>query len=156
MLRIFPFTSVRTPVMYGFVILVFAGSVVFAASFSPPPEPPPATSPATAAQPVAEQPSAQSEVRRGEVIPLALHPHGFEPGEVTRPAGDYLVVVTNRSGLRGLTLQLNLEGGGRVREVQLAAGKRRWREVVRLDPGHYVLTVADHPEWVCPITITPR
>jgi hypothetical protein len=41
-----------------------------------------------------------------------------------------------------------------VRVPRDTKGRREWRQLVTLPPGSYALTEADHPGWVCRITIT--
>ena len=93
------------------------------------------------------------EAVEAEVI--ALRPTGFEPAEITRPAGRVLMAVSNQSGTTEAVLRLSKEGDKRAHEVRLSKNKRLWRKVVDLAPGDYTLTEASHPEWTCRITITP-
>jgi hypothetical protein len=87
---------------------------------------------------------------------ITIRPSGFEPSEITRPAGRFILVVNNRSWLEETDLRLEREGGNRVREVRSRRNKPDWREVVDLPPGQYVLREANNPGWACRITITPR
>jgi hypothetical protein len=89
------------------------------------------------------------------VLLLVLRPTGFEPSEVTLPKGTYLLVVQNRTGLRGFALQLDRVGGGRLHEVRLPERKLDWNGEFDLTPGDYVLREADHPDWNCRLIITP-
>ena len=93
------------------------------------------------------------EAVEAEVI--ALRPSGFEPAEITRPAGRVLVAVSNQTGAADAVLRLSKEGDKRAHEVRLSKSKRLWRKVVELAPGDYTLTEASHPEWTCRIVITP-
>ena len=95
--------------------------------------------------------------RRGADIQaelITIVPHGFEPQELTRPRGRFLLMIDNRSGLETVTLRLTLEGGPRVREISVPREEPDWSEVIDLDPGRYLLTEANHSDWVCVITIT--
>lgn len=87
---------------------------------------------------------------------IVLRERGFEPAEITRPAGPFFLAVDTRIGANKADLVLSRLTGGQVREQKLPPGKRAWREQVDLPPGKYVLTVADRPNAVCAITITPR
>jgi len=93
-------------------------------------------------------------------IPASLitaHPTGFEPNEITRPQGLFLLGVDNRTGLQGaLVLRLDRVAGNRLIEVPVPLEKGRWRNFFTLTPGTYHLTEANHPNWVCTITITPH
>jgi hypothetical protein len=88
-----------------------------------------------------------------------IGPNGFEPAEITRPAGRVLLAVNDRSGLPGLVLRVAVEGRDQLFEVRVpqdTGGSHEWRRVVNLPAGRYVLTEANHPEWVCRVTITAR
>ncbi|MCA1629738.1 MAG: hypothetical protein LC785_14170 [Acidobacteria bacterium] len=96
-------------------------------------------------------------VARLESEHITIRPTGFEPTEITRPAGRVLLVVNDRSGLDSLDLRLDAGALPRLFEVRVprdTKGRREWRQLVLLAPGRYVLTEAGHPEWVCRITIT--
>jgi hypothetical protein len=85
---------------------------------------------------------------------ITIVPHGFEPLKLTRPRGRFLLMIDNRSGLETVTLRLTLEGGPRVREMRVPREQPDWSEVVDLEVGRYVLSEANHSDWVCVITIT--
>jgi len=87
----------------------------------------------------------------GEIITLS--PHGFEPRQITRPPGTFLLVVGNESRLPLVTLRLNDNLGLPILNVLVARERRIWSEIVNLPPGNYRLTEATHPEWICNITI---
>ncbi len=80
---------------------------------------------------------------------------GFQPAEITRPRGQFLILVDNQSGLDDLTLRLQRVGGQKLNEVRQTRKERIVRQVENLPPGEYQLTEAEHPDWVCRITITP-
>lgn len=89
-----------------------------------------------------------------EALPLQLKRGGFVPMEITRPAGDFLFSVSNQSGVAEIDLRLGRENGARLHEARLKRERLRWRQQVRLTPGTYLLTEANHPNWVCRIVIT--
>ncbi|HEY3028105.1 MAG TPA: hypothetical protein VGJ55_18300 [Pyrinomonadaceae bacterium] len=91
---------------------------------------------------------------RFEVELVTLLPTGFEPAEITRPAGPFLLGVNNRTGLQELSLQVVDETGITVVARRMIKVKT-WRKVINLLPGHYVLRETGHPEWLCRITIIP-
>jgi hypothetical protein len=101
----------------------------------------------------AQQSQAASPRLEAELV--VLGPNGFEPVSVTRPAGQFLLAVDNRSGIGDASLRLDREAGERLREVRVPKATPDWNTVVDLTPGTYVLTEADHPSWSCRITITP-
>ena len=90
------------------------------------------------------------------VLPIALRTNGFNPTEITRPAGNYFISVTNLTGVPDLTFQLDRENGERLHSAKVPKGKRSWREHMRLTPGDYVLSVTELPEWTCRITVTAQ
>lgn len=110
---------------------------------------PPARLPALIPVGSAERPSV-------EVLPVYLRRPGFAPREITRPAGDYFLAVNNFSGVPDIVLRLDREQGDRLHEVKVTRDRPSWRQNIRLTPGVYLLTEADHPNWVCRITVTPR
>jgi hypothetical protein len=98
--------------------------------------------------------AAAPPAQRVKVLSLKLTRGGFVPSSVTAPKGDYFLTVLNDTQLDGLELRLDREGGPRAREGQVSKAKLRWKELVDLHPGNYVVTEANHPDWVCRITIS--
>ena len=86
---------------------------------------------------------------------IALTPTGFEPAEVTRPAGEFILMVENRTR-QPVSLSLARETGERLHEMKESREEPDWNELENLTPGRYLLTEADHPEWTCSVTITAR
>lgn len=86
---------------------------------------------------------------------IRLTPNGFEPSEVTRPKGRFILHVENSTMLTDISLALSRKAGGRERESRLVK-KRKWVEMIDLPPGQYLLTEASHPSWTCQINITPQ
>lgn len=89
-------------------------------------------------------------------LPIALRTNGFAPAEIERPAGDFFISVTNLTGSPDLVFRLDRENGERLHSAKVPKEKPTWRQSVRLTPGTYLLTVRDHPEWSCRITITAQ
>ena len=106
---------------------------------------------ATSSAPQRQRPIAQME---SELITIT--PHGFEPREITRPKGRFLLMVDNRSGVAATSLQLTREAGARTHEMRVPREAPNWSDVVDLQPGRYLLTETDHPRWACRITITAQ
>jgi hypothetical protein len=100
---------------------------------------------------IAQHPGAIANI---EAELVTVTPHGFEPQEITRPPGPFLLMLDNHSGLRQVNLHLSREAGARLREVPVPREQPNWSEVIALPPGRYVLTEADHPGWLCRLTIT--
>jgi len=87
---------------------------------------------------------------------LTLRPSGFEPAEVVWPRGQFFLSIDNRSNVNDITLRLDRKAGARLKEVDLKMRKQRSAGVFDPPPGEYLLTEANHPEWVCRITISPN
>src|SRR5919197_3889260 len=78
--------------------------------------------------------------RRIETELITLRTWGFEPGEITRPAGRFFLAVDNRSGLRDADVRLFRAAGNSQQLVPLPKGKKGWRKEYELPPGEYRLT----------------
>ena len=87
---------------------------------------------------------------------ITATPTGFEPAEITRPQGRFMLAVDNRSGLHELEMYFERETQGRINVPLSRKGKMAWREVIDLPPGSYVLRAANDESWRCRITLTPR
>jgi len=89
------------------------------------------------------------------VIVVTVRPGWMEPSELTLPEGEYWLVVQNRTGRREATFRLDSDGGSRLLEVR-EPRRPDWRRRLNLSTGGYTLTEANHPDWVCRISITAR
>lgn len=87
---------------------------------------------------------------------ITIHPTGFEPTQITRPQGEFILATDNLSGLREVSLILERETGERLRGRRVTLQQFKWRERLDLHPGRYVLRDTEHPAWVCTLTITPK
>jgi len=98
-------------------------------------------------------PQNNSTVRvEAEVLTLRLT--GFNPKQITRPSGRFLLVFDNRSGIQDLTIQLSLENNSaRIISAPISRRVKGLRQLVDLPVGRYVLSVAGHPQWTCVINI---
>ena len=104
--------------------------------------------------PVISGQGVQQGKQRVETEVIELGRYGFIPRQITRPAaGKHYIFVRNVTGIRSLALRLESEGGPSLKEVALHQAKPRWNELLDLAPGVYVLREANHPNWVCRITI---
>ncbi len=79
---------------------------------------------------------------------------GFEPTELTVPAGKFLLDVDNRSEIAEVELRLDRQEGGREVTTTVRSRAPEWRGELDLRPGVYILSEANHPRWICRITIT--
>ena len=84
---------------------------------------------------------------------LTIRPTGFEVKEMTIPAGDYFVVVQNATGLNRFSLRVEREAGVRIYDLRFPKYQKYWKQMVRLVPGHYVISEPDHADWVCQVTV---
>jgi hypothetical protein len=89
-----------------------------------------------------------------DVLRVTLRPDGIQPAEFEMARGRFLLVVYNKTGLADLALRLEGGLGSARQDVRLTRGHSRWRDMVNLPPGQYVLGVADRPDWSCRITVT--
>lgn len=92
---------------------------------------------------------------RVEVEVITATPFGFEPAEVTRTRGRFILAVQNNSGAAELSLRLDRVQGERLREVRMETGRQRSHQDLTLPPGEYVLAEAGNPDRSCRITLTP-
>lgn len=99
---------------------------------------------------------ASSAEERIEVERLMISPAGFEPAEIRRPQGAFILAVNNQSGINEVTLRLEREAGNRLNEVKMPKGKRYSNNTLDLKPGRYSLTEANHPDWAAQIIVTAR
>lgn len=93
-----------------------------------------------------------SPFARVEAEHITLRRTGFEPNEITRPTGPFLLAVDNVAGMGEMSFRLLNRAGARVRDFP-AKGRFRLRKVVDLPPGRYALVETNHPEWICRITV---
>ena len=87
---------------------------------------------------------------------MTVRATGFDPPAITRPQGPFVLEVDNRSGLAAVSLRLDGEAGGRLKEVRVPRSRLDWRGLLDLPPGRYVLTEAEHPDWRFVLSVTPR
>jgi hypothetical protein len=85
---------------------------------------------------------------------ISISRFGLETREITRPVGKFFLLVENRSGINPITLRLQSDRGQRIIEVTPPQDQLDWADELNLPPGHYTLTIAERPAWVCEITIT--
>jgi hypothetical protein len=89
-----------------------------------------------------------------EVELITLRPAGFEPAEISRSKGPFVLFVDDRSGKEQTSLELKRMNGERLRAISLQRKKSEWNDVVDLPPGTYVLQDGNS-ESRCQITILP-
>ncbi len=87
----------------------------------------------------------------GEVIALAAT--GFDPKQITRSKGPFLLLINNYSRLSPATLLIERDNGAPVRKISLPGNKLTWSDVIDLPPGNYRLRETTHSHWFCQITL---
>ena len=90
-----------------------------------------------------------------EVELITVLPNGFEPVEIVRPAGRFMLVFDNQSRLRALEFHLERSGNAVIPPVH-PRGKTDSTKVLNLPAGEYQITEANHPDWKLTLTITKR
>ena len=90
-----------------------------------------------------------------EIELITLRPAGFEPAEVTRPKGAFVLFIDDRSGRENSSLILQRVNGGQLRAIGIQRKRSQWNDVVDLTPGTYVLQDANNSALRCQITILP-
>jgi hypothetical protein len=89
-----------------------------------------------------------------EVEVVVLTPEGFQPSQISRPIGPFILQVDNRTGMEQIEVTIFQPGGGMVDRATIGSGQIDWNSEYDLSPGSYTLSVTGHPEWICPITIS--
>jgi hypothetical protein len=97
----------------------------------------------------------QSDNTQLEIELITLRPAGFEPSEITRPKGAFVLFLDDRSGKENSSLVLQRVNGERLRTINVERKKSNWNEVFNLAPGTYILQDGSNSELRCQITILP-
>src|SRR5262245_2774446 len=87
---------------------------------------------------------------------VTIRTRGFEPSQITRSKGRFILAVYNRSGLEEVNLHLDHEAGLKLRQERVPRTKLDWYAGLDLPPGKYFLTEANHSDWRCAIVVTPN
>ena len=99
-----------------------------------------------------EVPAEKVDVER-----VSLTERGFEPKEITRVKGKFLFVIDARTGSSTqITFGLSEDKGKKLKEVKSHGNQKGWRDFLDLNPGKYLVTVAENPEWICVLNITAK
>lgn len=85
--------------------------------------------------------------QRLEIETVTITPDGFEPQQLERTAGPFILSITNQSGVDALNLRIETEQHARFREKSLPLITPDWRERIDPPPGKYIFTEENHPEW---------
>lgn len=84
---------------------------------------------------------------------IRLLTSGFNPAELNGSPGQYRIVATRPNKDEQVVLQLSWRSGGVIQELVMPQEKLDWTTLIELQEGSYTLSVANHPEWNCLITI---
>ena len=85
---------------------------------------------------------------------ITLQEWGFEPKEIKRPAGPFVAVFQNRSGLREVKLSLVQASGKVMNKIPVTRHALNSRQRLQLPPGTYIVKEANHPDWECRIVVS--
>jgi hypothetical protein len=84
---------------------------------------------------------------------ITVTQRGFEPEAITRPRGEFILMIENPDR-QELQLSLSREKGASLHRIKATREEPHWNELQDLPPGRYVLRDDANPEWTCVITIT--
>jgi hypothetical protein len=84
---------------------------------------------------------------------IRLLTSGFSQTQISGAAGQYRLVMTRTSQDEEVVLQLKTESGELVQEIAMPQEKLDWTTLIELEAGSYMLTVVNHPQWTCHITV---
>jgi hypothetical protein len=90
---------------------------------------------------------------RIEVELLVLRSDGFQPSEIKRPPGKFLLALQNHSSEAEPSFTLTREAGQSLKQIRFSKNQSKYREFIDLLPGRYVLAETNHPDWTCRIII---
>jgi len=90
-----------------------------------------------------------------EIEIITIRPVGFEPAEITRAKGPFVLFLEDGSGKDNSSLVLQRLNGERLRTITLERKQSNWNEVVDLAPGTYLLHDGTNDQLRCQITILP-
>ena len=99
--------------------------------------------------------ASSNDFQPSEIELITLRPAGFEPAQVTRPKGSFVLFIDDRSGRENSSLIFQPVNGGQRRAIGLERKRSEWNDVVDLTPGTYVLQDVNSSELRCQITILP-
>lgn len=134
------------------IVLLAAAVVIVSAATLMRPGP---NSKASAQASNVQLPERNRKIAQMESELITITPHGFEPQEITRPAGSFLLFIEDRSGFEQVSPQVSRLAGLRVFSLTISREQPDWSDVLNLQPGVYMVSDPDHPTWLCRVTITP-
>ena len=107
----------------------------------------------TPARPVTQKPRLNIPV-----VVIYLKPHGMEPKTLSIPKGDIYLVLDNKSGARNVSMLINRDlpnaAATKVQDLPTKQSNLTTGQVVTLQPGNYIITEVNHPDWKTKVTVT--
>lgn len=88
-----------------------------------------------------------------KLVLLALRPEGFDSNEMQLTAGEYLFMISNRTGLDEVNVRLHREGKERMAAGTVRGRRKEWKQRLKLTSGTYLVTVDGNPDWTCRIVV---
>jgi hypothetical protein len=85
---------------------------------------------------------------------ITLTPQGFQPNQIERAPGRFLLGIDNRIKPEEFSFEILRENGHKAHKLKLEKGQIRLRKLLNLPEGRYVLRAVDHPEWTCTILLS--
>lgn len=116
----------------------------------------PATVAETHSQPAHVTQQVPIKPKLTDSVLITIFPGGFNTTQITSPAIPFFLLIENCSGLSEVSLKLDRVAGNRLRQVAVGREQPDWSDLLDLTPGEYVLSEANHPDWICHITVTPH
>jgi hypothetical protein len=96
----------------------------------------------------------RSRTEQTQSVTVVLSAEGFQPAEITRPAGQFTLLIESQSRSGELVLQLKRDGAREViREIRVPEGATSWSEELELAAGGYNLRAANNPAWLFHLTV---
>src|ERR1700750_637125 len=88
-----------------------------------------------------------------EIEAVTITPEGFDPQQLERTAGPFILSVTNQSGVDALNVRIETEQHERFREKSLPLVTPYWRERIAPPRGKDIIPEENHPEWTLTLII---
>ena len=79
--------------------------------------------------------------------------NGFEPKQIERRPGPFVLGIDNYNRSRIASFELVHEDGKKSHDIKWPTGQTRYRKLLNLPPGNYLLREVNHPDWTAQITI---